>query len=172
MCPVAQLLHREASILHGADAPRYDNVFDLGQGVDFIAKAAKQIVRIVGEAFGQAEKLVGFKTTANAPICDTTCTQIGNFAQEILAREGPIDSAYAVEIHDVAGQDVIVFIGILAQDFPCMQIKGLSVVKPGQTIILQFVDKGRLFPQVDDVFNSLQDDLGLIGFCHKIGRTL
>ena len=76
------------------------------------------------------------------------------------------------EIHDIGANDIILPVRMLHQSFPYPLVKKFLAVEPCKPVILNQINHGSRFPQMDDTGHPVQNHLGLVGLRNKISRAV
>ena len=58
------------------------------------------------------------------------------------------------------------------QNFLSLLEEKLLAVQPGKPVVLELVDHGGSFPQMDDAGDAVQDDLRPVGLGYKVRRAV
>ena len=169
---VGHLLYRNAAVFNGKNPPFHHNVFRIGEGVNHFIGPDKHIILIFIPVFQQAGKLIRAQAAACPSLAREPTVQFSNSAQQLVTRSYAENVVNQFKIFNVRAQDIVLLPRILIKDFPYALVKELLAVKAGQPVILKLVNHRRRFPEVDDACHPVPDDLGLVRFCHKIGRPV
>lgn len=132
----------------------------------------EHLVRILDAAFEQAGELIRVEPPADPPLPDKRCIHVRQAAKEPVPRRNTEYIVNQLEILHIRTNDIILPVRMMQQNLLDPLIKELLAVQPRQSIILNQPNHGGGFPQMDNAGYPMQNNLGFIGLCHKIRRTV
>ena len=162
---VAHLLYRHGAVPDFVNAPL--DVADAGNGrVLLMRKAQAGDERAVPR--DHEEKPVRGETAADCIPAQLAARPKGQIAQQTIALLYAEGVVIELEIFDVRAENAVILLRAFLQTPADLAVEVFAAVQPGERIILELVDHGGGFAQLDDAGDAVQDDAGPVGLGNEV----